>query len=90
MEYEADFIVCSLFDDAEITSLVKATIDLLQSDHRTFSLSTGMCLPDVADFPRFGLRFLGAKLSLDQVPGGLAGAGKIDAVLTGASLFYAL
>ncbi|CZT17927.1 uncharacterized protein RCC_03765 [Ramularia collo-cygni] len=61
-----------LFDAAEITSLVKATIDLLQFDHRTFSLSTG------------------AKLSLDQVASGLIGAGEIDAVLTGASLFYTL
>ena len=59
-----------LFDNAQLTSLVKATIDLLKSDHETFSLATG------------------AKLSLDQVAAGLAAAGKIDAVLQGASLFY--
>ncbi|KXT00066.1 hypothetical protein AC578_5799 [Pseudocercospora eumusae] len=61
-----------LFDDAELTSLVKATIDLLKSDHETFSAAVG------------------SKLSPDQlVPGALA-AGKIDAVLQGASLFYTL
>ena len=61
-----------LFDAAELTSLVKATIDLLKMDHETFSLAVG------------------AKLSLDQVAGGAAGAGKIDASLQGASLFYTL
>jgi hypothetical protein len=30
-----------LFDEAKLTSLVKATIDLLKSDHETFSLATG-------------------------------------------------
>jgi hypothetical protein len=30
-----------LFDQASLTSLVKATIDLLKSDHETFSLATG-------------------------------------------------
>jgi hypothetical protein len=59
-----------LFDEAQVSSLVKATIDLLQFDHRTFSLAVG------------------AKLSLDSAPGGLVGAGGIDAALTGASLFY--
>lgn len=61
-----------LFDDAQLTSLVKATIDLLKGDHETFSLATG------------------AKLSLDQVLPGAVAAGKIDAVLQGASLYYAL
>lgn len=61
-----------LFDEAQLTSLVKATIDLLKSDHETFSLATG------------------AKLSLDQVLPGAVAAGKIDAVLQGASLFYTL
>ncbi|KAK4615506.1 hypothetical protein CLAFUW4_09727 [Fulvia fulva] len=61
-----------LFDQAELTSLVKATIDLLKYDHETFSLAVG------------------AKLSLDQVAAGALAAGKIDAVLQGASLFYAL
>lgn len=59
-----------LFDDAQLSSLIKATIDLLKYDHETFSLATG------------------AKLSLDQVGPGAVAAGKIDAVLQEASLFY--
>lgn len=59
-----------LFDAAELTSLIKATIDLLKYDHETFSLAVG------------------AKLSLDQVAGGAAAAGEIDASLQGASLYY--
>ncbi|KJX94924.1 hypothetical protein TI39_contig4149g00024 [Zymoseptoria brevis] len=59
-----------VFDEAQVSSLVKATIDLLQYDHRTFSASVG------------------AKLTLTTLPGGLAGAGGIDASLTGASLYY--
>ncbi|KXS93959.1 hypothetical protein AC579_7566 [Pseudocercospora musae] len=61
-----------LFDDAELTSLVKATIDLLKSDHETFSAAVGL------------------KLSPDQLAPGALAAGKIDAVLQGASLFYAV
>lgn len=61
-----------LFDAAELSSLVKATIDLLKRDHETFSLAVG------------------AKLSLDQAPAGLAAAGKIDLALQAASLFYTL
>jgi hypothetical protein len=45
---------CRLFDDAEVSSLVKATIDLLQFDHRTFSLSVGMFLV----FPNRKILFL--------------------------------
>lgn len=59
-----------LFDAAQLSSLVKATIDLLKEDHETFSGAVG------------------AKLSADQLLPGLAAAGRIDAVLQGASLFY--
>lgn len=83
-----------MFDEAEISSLVKATIDLLQYDHRTFSLSVGKCIETHVWIKHLGRGAranndsLGAKLSLDQAPAGLVGSGKIDAVLTGASLFY--
>ena len=60
-----------LFDQAQVSSLVEATIQLLKSDHETFSAAVG------------------AKLSADQVAPGVAAAGKIDAVLQEAALYYA-
>lgn len=78
-----------LFDAAEVSSLVLATIELLQYDHNTFSLATGRLLFWCSRWLRgFADILVGAKLTLDQVPGGLAGAGKIDAVLTEAVLYY--
>ncbi|KAF2720277.1 hypothetical protein K431DRAFT_285943 [Polychaeton citri CBS 116435] len=59
-----------LFDDAQVSSLVKAAVDLLKYDHETFSA------------------VVGTKLSLDQTAPGLAAAGKIDAALQAASLYY--
>ena len=59
-----------LFDQAQVSSLIKATVDLLKYDHETFSAVTG------------------TKLSADQAAPGLAAAGKIDAVLQEASLYY--
>lgn len=61
-----------LFDAAELTSLIKATIDLLKGDHESFSLAVA------------------TKLSLDQFAPAAAGAGKIDASLQKASLYYTL
>lgn len=61
-----------LFDAAEVSSLVEATILLLKNDHETFSAAVG------------------GKLSADQVAPGLAAAGKIDAVLQEASVYYAV
>ncbi|KAK3052022.1 hypothetical protein LTR09_006976 [Extremus antarcticus] len=61
-----------LFDQAQLSSLIEATVLLLKNDHETFSLAVG------------------AKLSLDQAPAGLVAAGKIDAVLQEASLYYAV
>lgn len=61
-----------LFDAANLTSLIEATVLLLKYDHESFSLATG------------------AKLSADEVAAGALAAGKIDASLTGAALYYAL
>ena len=60
-----------LFDQAEVSSVIEATVELLKSDHETFSTAVG------------------AKLSADQVGAGVAAAGKIDAVLQAASVYYA-
>jgi len=60
-----------LFDQAELSSLIEATILLLKNDHETFSAAVGM------------------KLTVDEAPDGLAAAGKIDAVLQEASVYYA-
>nr|AUS76864.1 putative cell wall galactomannoprotein [Leptoxyphium fumago] len=59
-----------LFDTAQVSSVIKSTIDLLKYDHETFSLAVG------------------AKLSFDQVGAGVLAAGKIDASLQAASLYY--
>ncbi|KAK5165366.1 uncharacterized protein LTR77_008895 [Saxophila tyrrhenica] len=61
-----------LFDQAQLSSVIEATVLLLKNDHETFSLAVG------------------AKLSVDQAPAGLVAAGKIDAVLQEASLYYAV
>lgn len=59
-----------LFDEAEISSLVLGTINLLKYDHETFSAGVG------------------EKLSPGALPKALAGAGKVEAVLVEASLYY--
>ena len=60
-----------LFDQAQVSSVIEATILLLKNDHETFSTAVG------------------TKLSVDQAPAGVAAAGKIDAVLQEASVYYA-
>lgn len=60
-----------LFDQAGLTSKAESMIQLLKSDHETFSLAVG------------------AKLSVNEAPAGLAAAAKIDAVLQQAAAYYA-
>ena len=60
-----------LFDQAELSSVIEATILLLKNDHETFSAAVGL------------------KLSVDEAPAGLVAAGKIDAVLQEAAVYYA-
>lgn len=92
-----DFGVHSLFDAAEVSSLILASVELLQYDHRTFSLAVGMFLLVLSlsswdelaiVLTNFSLPLSGEKLALDQAPAALVGAGKIDAVLTGAIAYY--
>ena len=59
-----------LFDQAQVSSLIEATILLLKNDHETFSTAVG------------------DKLSADQAASGVTAAGKIDAVLQEASVYY--
>lgn len=61
-----------LFDEAMITPIVSAFVNLLKGDHETFSLAVG------------------ALLSADQAVPGAVAAGKIDAALQKASLFFAV
>lgn len=61
-----------LFDEAQITPVIGTFVNLLKSDHETFSAAVGKLL------------------SVDQAVPGAAAAGKIDAALQEASLFFAV